>query len=428
MGGQSCVASDRWTNNRGNTMRKVRKQAGAHAEAAGDAPGTAAEAGGQGPIQLPPYETVALLLQGGGALGAYQCGVFQGLHEAGIQPTWLAGISIGALNSAIIAGNAPQDRVPRLIEFWETICQPAAGPSIPALIEHTLFNWHEEVRKSFTAYQAASALFNGQKGFFTPRLPPPIPALKSHPQEASYYDTTPLKVTLERLCDFDRINAKEMRVSVGAVNARTGNFSYFDNTKITLRPEHFMASGALPPGFAAVEIDGEHYWDGGLMSNTPLYEILQANPRKDTLAFQVDLWSASGRVPDSLHDVMGRVKDIQYSSRTRLVTELLQRTQRSRHMMRELLDKLPKDSEGEPWYRAAQEMACDKRYNIVHLIYHDKVYDGHYKDYQVGVTTMREHWQTGLQDIQRTLQHRDWLELPTNDLGFVTHDIHRGHR
>jgi NTE family protein len=189
-----------------------------------------------------------------------------------------------------------------------------------------------------------------------------------------------------------------------------------------------MASGALPPGFAAVEIDGEHYWDGGLMSNTPLYEILQANPRKDTLAFQVDLWSASGRVPDSLHDVMGRVKDIQYSSRTRLVTELLQRTQRSRHMMRELLDKLPKDSEGEPWYRAAQEMACDKRYNIVHLIYHDKVYDGHYKDYQFGVTTMREHWQTGLQDIQRTLQHRDWLELPTNDLGFVTHDIHRGHR
>jgi len=376
-------------------------------------------------IELPQYETIALMLQGGGALGAYQAGVYQGLDEAGIRPNWLAGISIGALNAAIIAGNAPEHRVARLSEFWETICQPAFGMPIPAAIEDTLFNLHDGVRKSFAAFQAASAIVNGQKGFFVPRFPPPAFNSTGNPQTASFYDTRPLKATLERLCDLDRINSAEVRVSVGAVNARTGNFIYFDNTRIPLRAEHFIASGALPPGFAAVEIEGEYYWDGGLMSNTPLYNVLQATPRRDTLAFQVDLWSATGLVPSDLGKVMERVKDVQYSSRTRLVTDLLQRTQHLRHVVRELLERLPAGSHKDRWYELAQELSSDKRYNIIHLIYRDKEYEGHYKDYQFGTSTMREHWRTGLADIQSTLQNRDWLDMPTNDLSFVTHDIHR---
>ncbi len=379
-------------------------------------------------LQLPNYETVALMLQGGGALGAYQAGVFQGLYEAGIEPNWLAGISIGALNTAIIAGNPPEKRVERLLEFWETICQPAFGPPLPAFIEHALFNSSEAIRKAFTATQAMGAIVEGQKGFFVPRFPPPLPTVSGPPQLASYYDTTPLKATLEALCDFDRINSGEMRVSVGAVNCGTGNFAYFDNKHTKLRPEHFMASGALPPGFAAVEIDGQYYGDGGLMSNTPLYEVIQTTPRRDTLAFQVDLWSAIGPVPDNITDVQGRMKDIQYSSRTRLVTDMLQRSQRFRHVLREVLDRVPPDQRDDPWCKLADDLSCSKRYNVFHLIYRQKEYEGHFKDFQFGLSTMREHWKSGLEDIRQSLAQPDWLDMPDNDAGFVTHDIHRDSR
>jgi NTE family protein len=378
------------------------------------------------PVRLPPYETVALVLQGGGALGAYQAGVYQGLEEVGIAPNWIAGISIGALNTAIIAGNAPNQRLARLQEFWETICRPAYSPPPVAVLEHMLFNAHDEVRKMFTAMQAAGAIVQGQSGFFVPRFPTPMPWLSGDPGGASWYDTSHLKQTLERLCDFERINSGEVRVSVGAVNVRTGNFAYFDNTRTRLRAEHFMASGALPPGFAAVEIDGEYYWDGGVVSNTPLHEVLRATPRRDTLVFQVDLWSARGPVPDNITDVTARVKDIQYSSRTRLVTDMLQRSQRFRNVLREVLDKVPEAvRENDPWCRAAEELACSRRYNVVHLIYQEKQYEGHYKDYQFGVSTMRDHWAAGLTDIGDTLANDGWLEMPDNDAGFVTHDIHR---
>ena len=405
-----------------------RARVGAPGSGDGEGAGPAPAAHTSRHLHLPNYETVALMLQGGGALGAYQAGVFQGLYEAGIEPNWLAGISIGALNTAIIAGNPPEKRVERLLQFWETICQPAFGPPLPAFIEHALFNSGEAVRKAFTATQAMGAVVEGQKGFFVPRFPPPLPAVSGPPQMASYYDTTPLKATLESLCDFDRINSGEMRVSVGAVNCGTGNFAYFDNQHTTLRPEHFMASGALPPGFAAVEIDGQYYWDGGLMSNTPLYEVIQSTPRRDTLAFQVDLWSAIGPVPDNITDVQGRMKDIQFSSRTRLVTDMLQRSQRFRHVLREVLDRVPADERDDPWCKLAEDLSCSKRYNVMHLIYRHKEYEGHYKDFQFGLSTMREHWQSGLEDIRRSLAQPGWLEMPSNDAGFVTHDIHRDSR
>jgi NTE family protein len=405
-----------------------RARAGAPGGGEGEGAGPAPAAHPSRHLHLPSYETVALMLQGGGALGAYQAGVFQGLYEAGIEPNWLAGISIGALNTAIIAGNPPEKRVERLLQFWETICQPAFGPPLPAFIEHALFNSSEAIRKAFTATQAMGAIVEGQKGFFVPRFPPPLPTVSGPPQLASYYDTTPLKATLEALCDFDRINSGEMRVSVGAVNCGTGNFAYFDNRHTKLRPEHFMASGALPPGFAAVEIDGQYYWDGGLMSNTPLYEVIQSTPRRDTLAFQVDLWSAIGPVPDNITDVQGRMKDIQYSSRTRMVTDMLQRSQRFRHVLREVLDRVPAEQRDDPWCKLADDLSCSKRYNVVHLIYRHKEYEGHYKDFQFGLSTMREHWQSGLEDIRHSLAQPDWLAMPDNDAGFVTHDIHRDAR
>jgi NTE family protein len=405
-----------------------RARAGTLGDGDGEHAGAAAGVRASRQIQLPQYETIALMLQGGGALGAYQAGVYQGLDEAGIQPNWVAGISIGALNTAIIAGNAPEHRVARLLEFWETICQPAFAPPLPPFLEQALFNYNDTVRKAFTAMQATGAIVQGQKGFFVPRFPPPLPTVSGPPQNASYYDTSPMKSTLEKLCDFDRINSREMRVSVGAVNVGTGNFAYFDNTHMKLRPEHFIASGALPPGFGAMEIDGEYYWDGGLMSNTPLYEVVQTTPRRDTLAFQVDLWSAIGPVPDNITDVQGRMKDIQYSSRTRLVTDMLQRSQRFRHVLREVLDRVAPEHRDDPWCKLAEDLSCSKRYNVIHLIYRQKEYEGHFKDFQFGLSTMREHWESGLEDIRNSLVQPDWLTMPDNDAGFVTHDIHRDKR
>ena len=288
---------------------------------------------------IPPYQTIALVLQGGGALGAYQAGVYEGLCEASIVPNCLSGISIGALNIAVIAGNRPENRLSRLKEFWETICRPAAAFSPLPFFEKTLFNLNEMVRNATGAMGATSAMVNGQKGFFRPRFPPPSVLIGGDPRTASYYDTSDLKHTLERLCDFDLINSGKTHVSLGAVNVRTGNFAYFDNTRMKLRAEHFMASGALPPAFAAVEIDGEYYWDGGLVSNTPLAYVLETHPAGDALAFQVDLWSARGRPPVNMGEVSDRMKEIQYSSRTRLITDHLHKIQELRHTMSRMLDE-----------------------------------------------------------------------------------------
>jgi len=372
------------------------------------------------------YETRALVLQGGGALGAYQAGVYEGLHEAGIELTDLAGISIGALNAAIIAGNPAERRVERLHAFWNTICQPYVGPVANPLFEHSLFQINDLARQFLGAVHAGSALMVGQKGFFHPRFPPAALSAALDPACVGHYDTRPLKGTLETLCDFDRINDGGLRVSVGAVNVRTGNFAYFDNRRTRLRPEHFMASGALPPAFPAIEIDGEYYWDGGLVSNTPLSRILEQNLARDTLVFQVDLWSARGPVPRSLSEVGDRVQDIRYSSRTRLVTDQMQAYRRMQRLLREVLDKVPaRLRDGDPACKQAAALASDKRSNVIHLIYRDKPYEQHFRDYQFGLTTMREHWATGLHDIRDTLDHPRYLAMPDNAAGFVTHDVHR---
>lgn len=378
-------------------------------------------------LEVPPYDVIALVLQGGGALGAYQAGVYEGLHEAGIRPTWLAGISIGALNAAVIAGSPEAQRVDRLRAFWETICAaPVDWPGNGGLTGTLPFAFDLRAARNTTA--ATRALLIGQSGFFKPRFPPPF--LSPFPGEAatSFYDTTPLRDTLTQMLDFDLLNSGAVRVSVGAVNVRTGNLVYFDTAERRLRPEHFMASGALPPGFPAVEIDGEYYWDGGVVSNTPLSRVLSDEPRRDTLTFQVDLWPAKGRLPHDLLAVSNRQKDIQYSSRTRAITNHMLQMQKMRQALQHLMAKLPDAAKNDQGVMAISDLASHHAYNIVHLIYQSKIFEGHSKDYEFGLDAMREHWRCGLDDMRRTLADPRRLNRPPPELGIVTHDVHHEDR
>jgi len=376
-------------------------------------------------ITVPNYDVVALVLQGGGALGAYQAGVYQGLHEAGIRPNWLAGISIGALNAAVIAGAPEEKRVERLREFWETIC--ALEVDWPSSDDLGSSPFTFAFRPVQNAAAAVRALTMGQNGFFKPRFPPPFLSPFSGDPATSFYDTAPLKATLERLVDFDRLNSGETRVSVAAVNIRNGNLVYFDTAEQKLRAEHFMASGALPPGFPAVEIDGEYYWDGGVVSNTPLSRVLSSEPRRDALTFQVDLWSAKGRLPSDLREVWSRQKDIQYSSRTRAITSHMMQMQKMRQALLQLMERLPEEARRDPEVMEFAELATDRATNIIHLIYQSKAFEGHSKDYEFGPDAMREHWQSGLEDIRRTLADPACLDRPAPGMG-ITHDVHRAER
>jgi NTE family protein len=356
-------------------------------------------------------KAVALVLQGGGALGSYQAGVYEALSQSMYRPDLVAGISIGAINAAIIAGNAPEHRVERLRQFWEATTAPTA------LWEETPLGIASE---HFRRSAAMATLLFGQPGFFAP--------LRWHdwfggPHPTSYYATAALKSTLERLVDFDRINAREIRFSVGAVNVRNGRFAYFDNAEITIRPEHVMASGALPPGFPAVEIDGEHYWDGGLVSNTPLQWVVDNRRHLDTLIFQVDLWSARGELPGTLAEVSTRKKEIRYSSRTRAGTDSFNYVQRLRRAMTDLIEKLPDDLRTCPEVQLLRPVSDHKVYNIAHLIYRARNYEGHSKDYDFSRASMQEHWRAGYHDAIRTLRHPEVLERPTNHEGVFTFDL-----
>jgi NTE family protein len=365
-----------------------------------------------------PFECIALVLQGGGALGAYQAGVYQALAEAGIYPDWVAGISIGAINCAIIAGNPPEARIEKLRGFWECIT-PAPGSS---------FEWMngptgDAARAWLNQLHAGRAVIAGTTGFFAPRYPPPWLYPSGTVNATSFYDTRQLRDTLERFVDFDRLNAGAIRLSVGAVNVRSGNFVYFDTQTHTIGPEHIMASGALPPSFPSIEIEGEHYWDGGLVSNTPLQWIVESLPRLDTLAFQVDLWSARGALPRNLTEVSTRQKDIQYSSRTRAGTDSFKRMKRLRRAVADLLDKLPDDLRRSPEAALLRNAADRKVHNIVHLIYRAKNYEGPAKDYEFSRQSMEEHWRAGYYDALRTLRHPEVVGRPTNDEGVFTFDL-----
>src|SRR6476659_9875695 len=372
-----------------------------------------------GPKPRPDFERIALLLQGGGALGSYQAGAYQALAEADLHPDWVACISIGAINSAIIAGNAPDKRVDRLREFWETVSTSPLGIPYVKSIELQNAFVHQLVNQG----RAVNILMFGAPNFFTPRVPPATLWPPGTSDKASYYDTSPLRATLERLVDFDRINAGRMRFSVGAVNVGTGNFAYFDTTTDRIRPEHVMASGSLPPGFAATEVDGEFYWDGGLVSNTPLQWVLDSRPRKDTLAFQIDLWSARGALPHDLTEVEVRHKDIVYSSRTRAATDQYKAAQKLRIAIANLLKEIPVEFRKSAHAKMLQQEADAKVCNIVHLIYRARSYEGIAKNFEFSRRTMEEHWQSGYDNARRTLAEPEVMRLPDPIEGVRIFDI-----
>jgi NTE family protein len=368
-----------------------------------------------------PFQSVVLVLQGGGALGAYQAGVYEALAERGIEPTWISGISIGAINSAIIAGNPTADRVAKLRSFWEMVsAQNVVWPGLWADM------WSDgPVRGLANQVAAGGVALNGIAGFFTPRFPPPTLQPGGSASATSWYDTKPLRATLERLVDFDRINSRQIRLSVGAVNVRTGNFAYFDNAKDKIRAAHVMASGALPPAFPAVEVDGEFYWDGGMVSNTPLEWVLSSRSDLDTLVLQVDLWSALGALPRDLSEVAVRMKEIQYSSRTRAATDAFRRAQKMRADINALLAKLPAELASGP---VAKRLARDSDpavYNIVQLVYRSPTYEGQSKDFEFSRQTMEDHWRAGYRDAQKTLAHPQVLALPASPSAVHVFDFTR---
>lgn len=376
------------------------------------------------------YQTVALVLQGGGALGSYQCGVYEALHAAGLRPDWFVGTSIGAFNAAIMAGNAPEHRVDRLHEFWDTICEPMGAAAGVAAMVRSLLAWYPDnqpLGRWANSLGALGALAFGQQGFYRPRVPPPFVLGGGRAEATSFYDTAPLKATLARLIDFDRINARDggIRLTVGAAQVETGNDHYFDSARETIAVEHVMASGALPPAFPAIEIDGRHYWDGGIVSNTPLERVWNDDPRRDSLVLQVDLWSARGALPASLMDVIERQKDIQYSSRTRLITDHGASLQRLRLAIAQALAQLPPDALEPQLRRTLEPWACTHVFNIVHLIYQSKPYEAQFKDYAFGLGTQREHWADGRADMEQTLEHPDFFVRPAREVGVATHDVHR---
>jgi len=366
-----------------------------------------------------PFQSVALLLQGGGALGAYQAGVYEALSGKGVEPGWIAGISIGAINSALIAGNAPEHRVDKLRAFWELVSAGgsawATGWSGP-LSDGPVRSWLNQL-------SAGQIMAEGVPDFFLPRLPPPFLQPPGSAAATSWYDTAPLRATLERLVDFDRINARAMRFSVGAVNVRTGNFTYFDNEIHRIGPEHVMASGALPPAFPAVEIDGELYWDGGLVSNTPLDWVLSSRSELDTLIFQVDLWSATGEAPRDLVAVAARAKEIQFSSRTRAATDGFRKLQRMRAVYNELLALMPPELAATPQAKLLARASDPARYNIVQLIYRSPDHEGQSKDYEFSRLSMEDHWAAGRRDAATTLAHPEVLALPVEQQAVHVYDF-----
>jgi NTE family protein len=361
------------------------------------------------------YGCVALALQGGGALGAYQAGVYEALEAAGIAPHWVTGVSIGAINAALIAGNPPARRLERLETFWRRI---TSGGGVPVPTS-------DAFRRAFNIASAFGALAAGAPDFFTPRLINPWLLPTGFPGATSFYDTSPLRGALEELVDWDLVAAGKVRLSVGAVNVRSGNFRYFDSTKERLGPEHVMASGALPPGFPAIVVEGEEYWDGGVVSNTPLQHLLEYEELRDTIVFQVDLFNARGAAPRDMAAVLAREKEIAYSSRTRNNTDAFRRTHQLRAKLRAALKRLPKSAltqEDRDFLKATDD---SPQVSIVHLIYRRASYEEQSQDYEFSAASMRDHWAAGRADTAHTLRHPDWLEKPTEEEAVRVHDVHR---
>lgn len=352
---------------------------------------------------MKPHDQTVLVLQGGGALGAYQAGVYEGMTERGIAPDWVTGVSIGAINGALIAGNPVERRLERLRAFWDRV---SSGIPLTGLAQF------DPLRIGLNRFSALAAATFGVPGFFSPRLPPPFFAANGTPAALSLYDTSPLRDTLNELIDFDLLNQhRGVRLSVGTVQVTTGNSVYFDSRDATITADHIIASGSLPPGFPPVTIDGESYWDGGIVSNSPLWYVLDDAPDISALILQVDLFSARGEFPENLDQVLERAKDIQYSSKTRFNTTRGRELEDMRHALDRLLKKMPPALHGDADYKLLQkQIGRKRRIAIAHLINRRFGHSTNSKDYEFSRATVRQLWEAGLEDVRRTCNHAEWAQ------------------
>jgi NTE family protein len=367
-------------------------------------------------LAKPQHKSTVLVLQGGGALGAYQAGVYEGLHEAGIEPDWVTGVSIGAINGALIAGNKPEHRVARLAEFWDRVSSGFAV-DVPAPFDL--------LRLEFNRWSASASAMFGVPGFFAPRFPSPLFTPTGASGALSLYDSSPLRDTLRELCDFKLINGRGIRYAVGAVELHTGNSVYFDNRDPDLEfgPEHVMASGALPPGLPPIRVKRGVYWDGGLVSNTPLWYVLDDDVHLDALVLQVDLFSARGPLPRNLDDVLERAKDIQYSSKTRFNTSRAKDEESLRQALRHVIGKLPARLRADSAVKYLAERAQPRRLSIVHLINRQTAYTMESKDYEFSRSTVRALWAAGLADMRKTMRNPRWRDACSATHGMRTYDL-----
>ncbi len=344
---------------------------------------------------MPLPDTVALVLQGGGALGSFQGGVIEELAAADIPIDWVAGISIGAINAALFAGNPPDKRLGAIRAFWDQVT--AALPDFALPMNDTL-------REISHEWAAGMVLVGGVPGFFRPRLLPPMFAPPGTKEALSFYDTSPLRDTLDRLIDWDLLNNGPVRLAVGAVNLHSGNFRYFDTRDERIDARHIMASGALPPGLPPVEIDGCWYWDGGLVSNTPLTHVLDRQ-EAGMLVFQVDLFPAANELPRTIMDVVAREKEIRFSSRTRAISDERLRLRKARETVRQLLDSLPAELSDTPEVKAVRELVAEHPVNVIQLIHRANAWEGGSRDFEFSARTMREHWEAGRAAVAQTMAH-----------------------
>lgn len=371
---------------------------------------------GRSHAPLPLPEQVALVLQGGGALGSFQAGIYEALHESSIEVDWVAGISIGAVNAAIIAGNPPERRVERLKAFWAKVTSGLPSFPIPFV--------HDRLREALNEWSATLVATGGVPGFFSPRPWPPIMAIPGSIEALSYYDTTALAETLNALVDWDLLNHGPVRLSVGAVEIESGNFFFFDTTRTRIDHRHIMASGALPPGLPPVEIDGKWWWDGGVVSNTPLSHVLD-HQTEDMLIFQVDLFSSAGLLPRTMMDVVARAKEIQYSSRTRTISDQLMKARKRREVAARVLAKLPAELRNDPDVQELTAIAQEHAVALVQLIYRANAWEGGSRDYEFSERTRIEHWQAGRDAVARTISKSALLARDISGRKTMAFDLNR---
>jgi NTE family protein len=340
---------------------------------------------------------IVLVFQGGGALGAYQAGVYQALHEAGIEPDWIIGTSIGAINASLIAGNAPSQRLARLKEFWDRMAHKTiwSGSAAWPQMCQTLSYWN--------------TLACGLPGFFEPNL---MAFWGTHvllgADRAGYYSTAPLEKTLSDLVDFSLVNRCRPRLTVGAAHVRSSQMKYFDSRDMEIGVKHVMASGALPPAFPAVRIDGELYWDGGILSNTPTEVIFDDNPRRSSLVFAVHMWNPVGAEPETMWEVMHRQKDIQYSSRVATHIARQMQSHRLRHVITELLPYIPEEVRNTDTVRELAGWGCLTRMHVVRLLAPRLANEDHTKDVDFSPTGIRKRWEAGHADTLRAMERKPW--------------------